>query len=138
VRTALESEDWWQQVHDTVENMIGNIPDTSDWIPSAQTTTPESSFTYTILNAWALAMGLDPDPTFTPNGHENKAFLIRAQEIFNLAHEDALTWKTLLAFYRCTGFVKPSEDTTGEDESDTANLPERNRRFDLQKRASRT
>jgi hypothetical protein len=99
----LESEDWWQQVHDTAEEMIDNISDAADWVLSSQITTPESSFTYKILNAWALSMGLDPGPTFAPNGDGIESFLIRAQHIFDLALEDALTWKMLLSFSAARG-----------------------------------
>jgi hypothetical protein len=73
-RTALNREDWWQQVYDTAEEMVSNIPDTSNWVPSAQTTTSEFSFTYTVLNAWTLAMGLDPESSFAPSGHETKLY----------------------------------------------------------------
>jgi hypothetical protein len=136
-RRVWVSQDWWQPVYDMGE-MITATPEFADWVPSAQTTTSECSFTYTVLNAWALAMGLDPDPTFTPNAHGNEAFFIRVQQIFDLALDDALTWKMLLSFFRCTGFVKPSEETAWEKEGDEANLPDRHRRFDLQKRAFAT
>ncbi|KAI4938867.1 uncharacterized protein J4E92_000148 [Alternaria infectoria] len=91
-------------------------------------TTGDGSFTYTVLNAWALAMGLAPNPSFTPSAHGHESFFIRAQQIFDLALQDTLNWRVLLAFFRCTGFVKPSEGSENDEE---ANLPHLSRRFDL-------
>ncbi|XP_014557301.1 hypothetical protein COCVIDRAFT_97548 [Bipolaris victoriae FI3] len=105
----------------------------TEWVPCAQATTQEASSTYTVLNAWALVMGLELNPAFTPDRHSYEAFFIQAEGIFHLALENALTWKLLLSFFRCTGFVKPAVTTEANDDED-ADLPAKDRRFDLRKR----
>jgi hypothetical protein len=123
----------WLLASESDEQVASHLLSDIEWVPCAQSMTLEGTFTYTVLNAWALAMGLELNPAFTPINHGNEAFFIHAGEIFHLAFEDALTWKTLLAFLRCTRFVKPG--VTGEDEdSPDAQLPAKNRRFDLRKR----
>jgi len=62
-----------------------------------------------------------------------KPFFIRAQHIFELALQNALTWKMLLTFLRCTGFVKPAK-TGSDSNNEDAGLPAKNRRFDQRKR----
>ncbi|KAF7442263.1 hypothetical protein A1F99_131320 [Pyrenophora tritici-repentis] len=107
------------------------MPDFAAWVPSAQATTTEASFTYTVLNAWALAMGLTPNPAFTPNQQQHEVFFIQAQRLFDLALEDGLRWQLLFAFLRCTKFVRRTEED-GEDGN--INLPTVRQRFDQSKR----
>lgn len=128
IRETLRNSTWWRHVYDSLDHMEGNLPEATMWVPAAQVATADGSFTYTVLNAWALAMGLAPNPSFTPSAHGHESFFIRAQQIFDLALKDMLNWRVLLAFFRCTGFVKPGEG--GENDED-ANLPHLSRRFDL-------
>ncbi|CAN9191355.1 unnamed protein product [Alternaria sp. RS040] len=110
--------------------MIDNLPGDAEWIPTAQITTSDGSFIYTVLNAWALAMGLELNPSFTPSLYGYESFFIQAQQIFDLALQGELTWKVLLAFCRCAKFVK-SVDVNGADGE--VKFPERLRQFDLRK-----
>jgi len=128
IRETLRSSTWWRHVFDSLDQMEENLPEATMWVSAAQVTTGDGSFTYTVLNAWALAMGLAPNPSFTPSAHGHESFFIRAQQIFDLALQDTLNWRVLLAFFRCTGFVKPSEGSGNDEE---ANLPHLSRRFDL-------
>ncbi|KAI4652632.1 uncharacterized protein J4E79_008939 [Alternaria viburni] len=128
IRETLRSSTWWRHVFDSLDQMEENLPEATMWVPAAQVTTGDGSFTYTVLNAWALAMGLAPSPSFTSSAHGHESFFIRAQQIFDLALQDKLNWRVLLAFFRCTGFVKPSE---GSEDDEEANLPHLSRRFDL-------
>ncbi|KAH6882138.1 hypothetical protein BKA58DRAFT_350775 [Alternaria rosae] len=128
IRETLRNSTWWRHVYDSLDHMEGNLPEATMWVPAAQVTTADGSFTYTVLNAWALAMGLVPNPSFTPSAHGHESFFIRAQQIFDLALQDTLNWRILLAFFRCTGFVKPGE---GGENDEEANLPHLSRRFDL-------
>ncbi|KAI4686869.1 uncharacterized protein J4E84_005240 [Alternaria hordeiaustralica] len=128
IRETLRNSTWWRHVFDSLDQMEENLPEATMWVPATQITTGDGSLTYTVLNAWALAMGLAPNPSFTPSAHGHESFFIRAQQIFDLALQDTLNWRVLLAFFRCTGFVKPSEGSENDEE---ANLPHLSRRFDL-------
>ncbi|KAI4917253.1 hypothetical protein J4E90_003760 [Alternaria incomplexa] len=132
IRETLRSSTWWRHVFDSLDQMEKNLPEATMWVPAAQVTTGDGSFTYTVLNAWALAMGLAPNPSFTPSAHGHESFFIRAQQIFDLALQDKLNWRVLLAFFCCTGFVKPDEGSENDEE---ANLPHLSRRFDLRNRS---
>ncbi|EMD86295.1 hypothetical protein COCC4DRAFT_135004 [Bipolaris maydis ATCC 48331] len=123
----------WILASGSSEQMTENLLMDTEWVPCAQTTTQEASSTYTILNAWALAMGLEPNPEFTPTRHGDEAFFIQAEGMFHLALENALTWKLLLSFLHCTEFVKPAVTRETDDDED-ADLPAQDRRFDLRKR----
>ncbi|KAE8828681.1 hypothetical protein PTNB73_06189 [Pyrenophora teres f. teres] len=122
------SGEWWRHQYDSAEDMA--MPEYAVWVPCAQATTREASSTYTVLNAWALAMGLEPDPAFTPSQQRDEAFFIRAQHLFNQALEERLTWKLLFAFFRCTGFVKRPQ---GAEDDGNLNLPPVAQRFDQSK-----
>ncbi|KAF1830992.1 hypothetical protein BDW02DRAFT_607573 [Decorospora gaudefroyi] len=128
--------EWWQNVYDSREEMLEHIPETAVWVPCAQTTTTsEASFTYNVLNAWALAMGLEPDAAFVP---AEEAFFVRAERVFQSAFEDGMSWKVLLAFFQCTGFVKPPGGSDCESGSEAiANLVERQTMADSEARGNK-
>ncbi|KAI4942131.1 hypothetical protein J4E91_010330 [Alternaria rosae] len=128
IRETLLNSTWWRHVYDSLDHMEGNLPEATMWVPAAQVATADGSFTYTVLNAWALAMGLAPNPSFTPSAHGHESFFIRAQQIFDLTLQDTLNWRILLAFFRCTAFVKLGDGSENDEE---ANLPHLSRRFDL-------
>ncbi|KAI4682346.1 uncharacterized protein J4E88_005236 [Alternaria novae-zelandiae] len=132
IRETLRSSTWWRHVFDSLDQMEENLPEATMWLPAAQVTTGDGSFIYAVLNAWALAMGLAPNPSFTSSAHGHESFFIRAQQIFDLDLQDTLNWRVLLAFFRCTGFVKPSEGSENDEE---ANLPRLSSRFDLGNRS---
>ncbi|KAJ4335265.1 hypothetical protein N0V95_008950 [Ascochyta clinopodiicola] len=96
------------------------------WHSCAQRAHPEEASTFTILNAWALAMNLQVNPTFTPTQHGSENFFTRAQWLFDLARRDSLDWKLVLAFFRCSGFIE-SEELVGDEGSER--LPPLDRRF---------
>ncbi|KAF5847477.1 hypothetical protein GGP41_000174 [Bipolaris sorokiniana] len=123
----------WILASESSEQMTEHLLMDTEWVPCAQAATQEASSTYTVLNAWALAMGLEPNPAFTPDRQGYEAFFIQAEGMFHLALENALTWKLLLSFLRCTGFAKPVVTTEVNDDED-ADLPAKDRRFDLRKR----
>ncbi|EUC42995.1 hypothetical protein COCMIDRAFT_102053 [Bipolaris oryzae ATCC 44560] len=125
----------WILTSESSEQITEDLLMDTEWVPCAQATNHEASSTYTILNAWTLAMGLEPNPAFTPNHYGNEAFFIQAEGVFHLALENALTWKLLLSFLRCTGFVKQAVTIeVDDDEEEDVNLPAMDRRFDLRKR----
>lgn len=130
----LLTTNWWKNAFKSNEEMGEHMPQSFEGVPCAQTTTQEGAFTYTVLNAWALAMGLEPNPTFRPSSHSNEAFFIQAQQLFDLALQDQLTWKMLFAFLSNTGFVKPLVALESEDNAN-AQIPAKNRRFDQRKRS---
>ncbi|CAN9132980.1 unnamed protein product [Alternaria alternata] len=129
-KELLLNSKWCQDMFDPSNHMIDNLPGDAEWIPTAQITTSDGSFIYTVLNAWALAMGLELNPSFTPSLYSYESFFIQAQQIFDLALQGELTWKVLLAFCRCAKFVK-SVDVNGADGE--VKFPERLRQFDLRK-----
>lgn len=129
-KELLLNSKWCQDMFDPSNHTIDNLPGDAEWIPTAQITTSDGSFIYTVMNAWALAMGLELNPSFTPSLYGYESFFIQAQQIFDLALRDELTWKVLLAFCRCAKFVK-SVDVNGADRE--VKFPERLRQFDLRK-----
>jgi hypothetical protein len=132
VKNVLCDSSWWRHGFESSDDMYSNLPKDTLWVPVAQVTTNNGSFTYTVLNAWALAMGLAPNPSFTPSARRHESFLLQAHQIFEMALRDRFTWKILLAFFRCTGFVKWAEGGEGDE---AAKLPATLRRFNLCKRS---
>jgi hypothetical protein len=138
----LNDRDWWRNIiphtddgNDSDPAALRHIGDESYWVDCAQETDGHSTNTFTILNAWALAMGLELNPAFRIDQHSD--FYGRAQRIFDLALRDQLDWKLLLAFFRCMDYVRrpgaqnpQNDDAVAEDDA----MPPRNRRFDLRVR----
>ncbi|CAO2654568.1 Nn.00g113010.m01.CDS01 [Neocucurbitaria sp. VM-36] len=134
-RQLLASREWWRDSYDSSENMERHLPEAIEWVPCAQHTVREQSVTYTVLNAWAIAFGLVPNSAFRLSRNKSATFFTRAQRLFDSALEDGLSWKMLLAFLRCTRFVKrKGEGDTSGDES----LPPQDRRFDQRVRGFRS
>ncbi|KAF2728299.1 hypothetical protein EJ04DRAFT_591893 [Polyplosphaeria fusca] len=88
------------------------------WYSSAQHWNKVGSKIYTILNAWALGMGLELE-----RGRviDDELFQNQAAQLFNIALKRRLDWKTLLAFFHSHGFV-----------TDRSLEPPKDRRFDQQ------
>ncbi|KAF2645958.1 hypothetical protein P280DRAFT_532395 [Massarina eburnea CBS 473.64] len=81
------------------------------WVNSPQTIHAKLTTTYTILNAWALALGLTPDPTFEPGERINE-FASDSKRLFILARDGIiLDWQLILAFFNCYSYTK--EDVGG-------------------------
>lgn len=135
IRQILIDQQWWQNVHTSQEDMEGNSPETMDWVPCAQHTASERSTVYTVLNAWTLALGLEPDPAFRADVHANEDFFSLAHRLFQRALDDSLNWKVLVAFLRSTSFVRSSVRVADQIEIREHADPALNRRFDLSKRS---
>jgi hypothetical protein len=89
-RELLVTSQWWRNNFGSQEEMQSYLPDTAQWVPCAQHTSLGQASTYTVLNAWALGMGLEPDPKFRPVVHGGESFFTRAQWLFDLALQDRL------------------------------------------------
>ncbi|KAG9194492.1 hypothetical protein G6011_04527 [Alternaria panax] len=131
-KELLSKSKWWQDTFESPKHMTDSLPGDVGLVPVAQATTDDGSFTYTVLNAWALAMGLEPSPLFTPSLHGHESFFIQAQQIFDLALQDELTWKVLLGFFRCTEFVRSVHHS---EAGRKAKSPDELRLFNLRKRS---
>lgn len=70
-----------------------------------------------MLSAWAIALGLEPDPVFRADADGGEIFFTRAQLLFDLALQDHLHWKILLALFWCTGFLRCERSDDNEKES---------------------
>ncbi|UPX19089.1 uncharacterized protein EKO05_0009363 [Ascochyta rabiei] len=114
------------------EGQEGDAPLSVTWAPCAQGANEEDASTFTILNAWAIAMGLRVDSAFTPDQHGGENFFTRAQWLFDIARRDSLDWKLLLAFFKCTRFIEAKEPAG--DEVDHV-LPPLDRRFRQSRRS---
>ncbi|KAH9881805.1 hypothetical protein J1614_000976 [Plenodomus biglobosus] len=135
IQRVLIDNRWWINVYRSQEEMQNNLPEALSWTPCAQYPEAEESLTLVILTAWALALGLSPDPGFRPEG---EGFFSRAHSVFQMALQDTLNWKILVSFLRCTGFVRPSKDaggdaSSGSNEGHQHVDPSQDRRFDLSK-----
>lgn len=123
-------EGWLYNIVGDVEEKLGALPLYASWAESAQTVDLALAVTYTVLNAWALAMGLFPDPRFELHRGktEETDFLDHAESIFALALRGRyLDWKLLLAFFICHGYNKDGDV-----------LPPLDRRFSLRGRSARS
>ncbi|KAJ4368013.1 hypothetical protein N0V83_006368 [Neocucurbitaria cava] len=123
----LEDGEWWQETYESLTELNHDLPDAFEWVPCAQHTASEQSVVFTVLHAWAVALGLELDPAFRLGRDESVSFFTRAQRLFDLALRDHLDWKILLAFFRCTGFVETGDE---EAENSDESLPPHDRRFD--------
>ncbi|KAF2790443.1 hypothetical protein K505DRAFT_390797 [Melanomma pulvis-pyrius CBS 109.77] len=111
----LNRAQWWRAVPSDEAKIWNAEPDAATWIHCAQHVDAEKGQCYTVLNAWALAMGLELEPTFQPTD----TFFNEANQLFCIALKSReLDWRLLLAFFRCHGFV------TGK-----ILMPPRDRRF---------
>jgi hypothetical protein len=75
------------------------------WINGAQHTDPNIRVLYVVLNAWALVLGLDINPDFSPRD----TFQAQTLEVFNLVfhcHSTSVNYTLLTAFLYCHGYVK--------------------------------
>lgn len=131
-----------------LRNVLGpdvEDPIVADWAECAQEVEGDNTNTFTILNAWALAMGLHLNPAFRVN--QSPDFHSQAQRLFDLAPHDLLDWKLLLAFLKCKSYVLNVDDLDpkgkgkaspsvrrGSRTEEDDGLPPSNRRFDLRGR----
>lgn len=63
-RRLLIESDWWQSSFNSVEKMLGQFPEASYWVDCAQGVDRDELDVFTILNGWALALGLQLLPGF--------------------------------------------------------------------------
>lgn len=82
---------------------------------------------YTILSAWALALGLTPNPNFHPHWYgpesndEQAPFFRDLQDMIFLVRLGLADWKLVYAFLRCNRFVY--EGVVPEDRRFTKTVP---------------
>ncbi|KAH7089257.1 hypothetical protein FB567DRAFT_440826, partial [Paraphoma chrysanthemicola] len=101
-------------------NYIVNL----QFVPCAQTDQDLIAHVYTVLNAWALAMALSPNPRFAL-GNETVSRLFchdATRLIVELTGDNGLQWKKVLAFFRHWDFILEADA-----------LPPIDRRFDTTK-----
>jgi hypothetical protein len=129
-RDLLLSSNWWQNIYSSASEMKKASPTSAEWVPCAQDNLPGTTYFYTILNAWALAMGLELNPDFPHSGDADLTFFTQAQRLFDLALQDALGWKLLLNYFKSNKFAKDDTKSSARSQG----LPDKSRLFDLSKR----
>jgi hypothetical protein len=127
-RQLLVESDWWRTAFNTSDDMLGRFPESSHWIDCAQDVDHHELDMFTILNAWALAMGLELIPSFSLKEAPN-AFSNQSQIMFDLALQNQLHWKILYAFLISQAYARLPE-------TEEANvIPSQSRRFDMRVRS---
>ncbi|KAH4015563.1 hypothetical protein HBI95_163550 [Parastagonospora nodorum] len=132
----LVDRNWWRGTFESADEMQLQFPEASYWVDCVQHDIPRRADTYAILNAFAIAMGLQLNLNFYGRRPEN--FFDQAQLIFESLLSDQLDWKVLYAFFTSTkyaGRVVDLDDEAehNEDEGRYA-LPPVTRRFNLRVR----
>ncbi|EAT78575.2 hypothetical protein SNOG_13950 [Parastagonospora nodorum SN15] len=132
----LVDRNWWRGTFESADEMQLQFPEASYWVDCVQHDIPRRADTYAILNAFAIAMGLQLNLNFYERRPEN--FFDQAQLIFESLLSDQLDWKVLYAFFTSTkyaGRVVDLDDEAehNEDEGRYA-LPPVTRRFNLRVR----
>lgn len=98
---------WWRQLYNDFGEVP--IPKIAEWIPCAQQPSSDECGYSTIVNAWALALGLEINPHAAPiwnasaPGHEN--LYQRVLDLAHLARLGLVDWRLIYAFLRCYRFV---------------------------------
>jgi hypothetical protein len=138
-RRMLIESDWWRTSFTSTEDLLPHFPEESIWVDCAQGTDRDELNVFTILNGWALALGLEIVPGFSMEGIE-ATFFNQAQTIFGLAHRDQLDWRVLYAFLTSHNYARrpaqvPDSEISNEPREAHNELPPENRRFDLRVRS---
>ncbi|KAF1964023.1 hypothetical protein BU23DRAFT_634698 [Bimuria novae-zelandiae CBS 107.79] len=92
------------------------LPKNAQWVDTAAAVDEEEAFSMTVLNAWAIAMGLTLNPDFMPfeqdsssptgASHSRTAFFREAQRIFQLALSGRdLNWEAVYQFLRSETYI---------------------------------
>jgi hypothetical protein len=76
---------------------------------------------FTILNAWCLALGMEPNTKTHKAG--SPAGLTDLIDMINLAIAGFMDSATIQSFMRCVGFVDPDHDTIAPDRHFTRTVP---------------
>jgi hypothetical protein len=66
-RQLLIERNWWRDTFESAEELTSHFPEQSYWVDCAQAIAADGANTLTILNTWALAIGLELDPSFGLN-----------------------------------------------------------------------
>jgi hypothetical protein len=132
-RQLLIESTWWRTSFDSMEDMLGQFPETSYWVDCAQEVERYELDMFTVLNAWSLAMGIELVPAFSLN-EASPRFCAQAQILFDLALRNQLHWKLLCAFLISHDYARLLEQDYNPEEA--ARSPPQNRRFDLRVRST--
>jgi hypothetical protein len=99
----IRASRWWENILDR-QTMKDNLPACTIWLPASQQPSDAECGYYVILNAWALALGLEPDPAVHIDW--NDEFFQDLKDIIHLARMGRVDWIIIYAFLRCRGFVR--------------------------------
>jgi hypothetical protein len=105
-------------VHDTLNRLLEHShwqyfwtaaetdyhPRHTTWLPSAHQPSDDECGYYTILNAWSLALGLQPNPDAHPDWDD--LFFRDLQDVLHLARIGRADWRLIYSFLRCRDFVR--------------------------------
>ncbi|KAF2032494.1 hypothetical protein EK21DRAFT_60679 [Setomelanomma holmii] len=150
----LIDRQWWRNVFATEVELRAAFPESGKWVPCAQESETAEANALTILNVWALAMNMELNVSFAvPNEAKRVEFFTQAGWLFDRALHDLLDWKLLLAFLQSMKYIVFRDGDQADESFNSlfderpedieaeagparvnANLPPRNRRFDLKKR----
>lgn len=110
--SQIMAEGWLRNIVLEVDDIIHALPKHVLWVESAQTTDQQEASTLTIMNAWALAMGLTPNSKFTVTKH----FIEDAGRLFYLVRQGhGFNWKLLFAFFLCHKFTQDDTEVPSVD-----------------------
>jgi hypothetical protein len=124
----LIERNWWRGTFDSAEDLTAHFPQVSHWENCTQHDQQPEVDTYAILNALALASGLEINHTFYSD--DLRDFFHKAQLVFEAALNDQLDWRLLRGFLVGHGYtIQP-----GAEEDPESVLPPLNRCFDLRMR----
>jgi hypothetical protein len=99
---AQESQ-WWNHFADS-GTLEANRPTHTTWLPTAMQPGSDECGYYAILNAWSLALGLEPDPKADLVWDEQ--FCTDIRDLIHLARIGKVSWLMIYAFLRCQRFVR--------------------------------
>lgn len=107
VMATVQHSHWWRHQFASWEDV--SKPDAARWIPCAQQPGNDECGYYTILNTWALALGLELNPHSAPvwdaSAQGTRNLYQTVLDIAHLARLGEVNWKLIHDFLRCYGFV---------------------------------
>jgi hypothetical protein len=98
-----QGSQWWNHFADS-GTLEANRPTHTTWLPTAMQPGSDECGYYAILNAWSLALGLEPDPKADLVWDEQ--FCTDIRDLIHLARVGKVSWLMIYAFLRCQRFVR--------------------------------